>query len=173
MAKETLIVCYSRTGTTKRVASYLAATLDADIDFIREPESREGRFGYVRSALEAIARGVPAIETERDPRRYNLVVVGTPVWFGSMSSPVRAYLYAHAGQLHNAAFFATMGGRGGEATVREMQLASRSTSAPTCVLTQREVERDHYANACAGFVRTLRAIVRATNGAGLDDVKHA
>lgn len=157
MAKTILVVYYSRGGTSSKVASLLASSLGADLDAIEERSSRAGIGGYFRSALEALAKGLPAIRTERDPGDYELVVVGTPVWAGTMSSPVRSYLYAHRMDFRNAAFFAVMAGRGGEDTVSEMRLASGVSHAPTLVLTRRDVEQDHHIAQCGGFIRTIQA----------------
>lgn len=165
MAKETLVVYYSRSGTTKRVAGYLAEALGADLELIEEPRSRAGVGGYLRSAFEAVGKRLPSIQTRRDPRDYGLVVVGTPVWFGTMSSPVRAYLVAHAKQLPRAAFFAVMGGRGGDDAVREMQRATGAVSAPTCVLRQDDVEHDRYRDRSDAFLRALRDVQRSTAAA--------
>lgn len=137
------------------MARYIADALGADFERIEEPGSRASLAGYTRSALEALARGLPTIRTQKDPRDYALVVLGTPVWVGTMSSPVRAYLAAHAHQLQNAAFFAVMAGCGAEAAVQEMKFACGLQQAPSCVLTQSEVENDRFRQVCAGFIRAL------------------
>ena len=80
MTKRILVVSYSRSGATSKVATLLAKNLGADLAPIEEHASREGFGGYVRSALEALARGLPAIRTQRDPKDYDFVVVGIPVW---------------------------------------------------------------------------------------------
>lgn len=97
------------------------------------------------------------ITTANRRLEYDLVVVGTPVWAGTMSSPVRSYLYAHRGELRNAAFFAVMAGRGGEQAVNEMRLASGVLHAPTNVLTERDVDQNHHVAQCGGFIRTIQA----------------
>jgi hypothetical protein len=156
MPSRVLLVCYSRNGTTMRVARHLAESIGADLECIEEAGSRAGFGGYVRSAWEALGKGLPTIRAMKDPSTYDLVVIGTPVWVGTMSSPVRSYLFKHAGHLRRCAFFSVMGGRGGEDTVREMQLACGAMDAPTCVLTQSEVENGLYEEKCAPFVRSLR-----------------
>lgn len=156
MTKRILVVCYSRGGTTLKVAKHLAESMGADLDPIEEHAPREGVGGYLRSLLEAVAKGLPAIRTRHDPRDYDLVVVGTPVWAGTMSSPVRSYLYAHRRHLENVAFFAVMGGRGADSTVSEMRLATSAPHAPTCTFTQAEVERDRHRTPCDQFIRRLQ-----------------
>jgi flavodoxin len=156
MAKEALVVCYSRSGTVRRVASHIAAALGAELELIEEVGSRLGVGGYMRSLLEAAAKGLPAIRTRKDPGDYELVVLGTPVWAGTMSSPVRSYIFSHQGELQHARFFAVMGGRGGENAVREMQLASGSNAAAACVLTQREAVSELYRVKCESFIKALK-----------------
>ncbi|HVU02572.1 MAG TPA: hypothetical protein VHE30_12510 [Polyangiaceae bacterium] len=155
MTKRTLVTCFSRDGATAKVAAHLADILHADVDRIQESAPRNGVSGYVRSALEALARGLPAIHTERNPAEYDLVVVGTPVWVGTMSSPVRSYLYLHRQHLHDVAFFAVMGGRGGNETLAEMRVASGFPNARGRTFTQREVERGAYVGRASLFAASI------------------
>jgi len=99
-SSKTLVVFYSRSGTTRRIAQALSEALKCDLEEITESRPRTGFLGYMRSLLEA-RRKLPSIITPRkhDVSSYDLVVIGTPVWAWSLSSPVRAYLTATAGQL--------------------------------------------------------------------------
>ena len=93
--KRTLIVFHSRTGHTKRVAQALARRLDADLDEIRIVQPLDGIAGYAMCAIEAVAGLTPALRPMRhDPAAYELVVIGAPVWFWSLASPVRSWLEA-------------------------------------------------------------------------------
>ena len=49
----TLVVHYSRTGTTRKVAESLAAKLLCDSEVIIEERDRSGLLGYLRSLFEA------------------------------------------------------------------------------------------------------------------------
>jgi flavodoxin len=152
-----LVVCYSRGGATLRVAEHLAEALGADVDRITESESRSGVKGYIRSAFEALAKGVPTIAVGKDPRDYDFVVLGTPVWTGTMASPVRSYLLTHAPHLPPLAFFAVMGGMGGDETVREMKLFCNAPRASFSVFTQHEVEHGRFVQRSNAFIRALRS----------------
>ena len=93
---KTLIVYHSRSGYTRRLAQSLAARLDADLEEIRIVQPLDGPLGYVMCAIEAIGGLGPALRpATRDPAKYDLVVVGTPVWFWSLASPVRSWLEQH------------------------------------------------------------------------------
>ena len=110
--RKILIVYHSRTGNTRRVAQALARQLDADLDEIKIVQPLDGIAGYAMCAIEAIAGLAPALRPMlRNPAGYDLVVVGTPVWFWSLSSPVRSWLEKHPLK-RRVAFFCTMGGSG-------------------------------------------------------------
>jgi menaquinone-dependent protoporphyrinogen IX oxidase len=109
--RDVLVVYYSLTGNTARVARDLARRTRADIESLRDGDHGTGAWGYVKAAIDALrgksARLGPLAHT---PRNYRLVLVGTPTWVGRITPAVRAYLERHAGDLTNVAFFSTSGG---------------------------------------------------------------
>jgi flavodoxin len=117
-----LVVYYSRSGTTRKIAEAVSEALNCDLDEIVEAKSRAGFFGYMRSLVEARQKRPSVIApAKRDASSYDLVVIGTPVWGWSVSSPVRAYLMANRDQLPEVAFFCTLGGAGGANAFAQMQ----------------------------------------------------
>lgn len=158
---DTLVVYYSLGGTTRTVARDLAGALEADLDEIEDVRPR-GLFGTLRGALESLARGLPAIRHGRDPAGYDLVVLATPVWGMSMSSPMRSYLHANAGKLHRAACVCTWGGVGGhEAALAEMRALAGDPRAPTLSLHAHRVLRDRYQAQLRRFADEVRAEAQA------------
>ena len=119
---KTLIVYYSRTGHTEEVAEAIAADLEADIVRIEDLADRTGARGYLRSGLDALRGRSSSIRpTETDPADYDLVIVGSPVWSGRLSAPVRTYIADNKTSLKNVAFFCTEGGYGGPRVFKTMQ----------------------------------------------------
>jgi hypothetical protein len=115
-----------------------------------------GPVGYALCALEALAGLAPALRRqERDPADYDLVVVGTPVWFWSLASPVRSWLETFGRRGRRFAFFCTMGGSGAGrvfATMKEM-----TGRAPLATLALTDAEIDATARSkLDGFVRALQ-----------------
>lgn len=151
-----LIVFYSRTGTTRRVAEQLAMLLDAHVLAIEEPRRRRGFFAYLRSAREA-ARGKlpPILPLTRDPAAYDLVVLGTPVWAGHMASPMRSFLQGYRSTLQRVAFFCTCGSRGAERTFLDMQYLAGRPPEATCALTAAERRAGKSDGALAAFAQRL------------------
>ena len=152
-----LIVYHSRSGYTRTVARHLAARLGADLDEIRIVQPMDGVLGYAACAIEAMAGLAPALRPMRHkPGDYDLVIVGTPVWFWSLSSPVRGWLEKFGRRGKRLAFFCTMGGSGASRVFDAMEdLAGREPIA-TLALTDDEVEAHARAKLDA-FVQDIRA----------------
>lgn len=101
-----LVIHYSRTGTTKRVAEDIARNLQADIEQISTADNRMGFFGYLQCGFEATFRRLAKIDTTKnDPALFDLVVVGTPIWSFNVSSPARTFLRQNKGKIKRVAFF--------------------------------------------------------------------
>lgn len=139
-ASKILVVFYSRSGTTRRVAQALSEALKCDLEEITEPKPRTGFLGYIRSLLEARRKRPSIIAPKKhDVSSYDLVAIGTPVWAWSLSSPVRAYLTTTVSQLPEVAFFCTLGGKGSESTFAQMTAVVGKQPRAVCAITQREV----------------------------------
>lgn len=136
-----LVVAYSRSGNTRKVAQTIASTLHADLDEIREPHGRGGLGGYLRSAREALGKKhAEILPAGRDPADYDVVVLGSPVWAGHLSSPMRRYLADHACSLKQTALFVTEGGSGGAVVLAEMAAFSEGAPVATVILKQDELD---------------------------------
>ncbi len=154
-----LVVYFSRSGHTETVARAVADALHADVEPIADRTSRRGILGYLRSGFEAATRRMPDISPpSHDLSQYDLVVVGTPIWNASVSSPVRAFLSRNRKDLKRVAFFCTMGGRGAERAFREMERASGRRPADVLVLKERDLRGDLH-QPIDRFVRELRAVL--------------
>lgn len=153
-----LVAYYSRTGHTKRLARAIATALAADVEELHDPTDRSGLLGFLRSGLEAWAGALVALEHPRhDPADYDAVVVATPVWAMSPSTPVRTYLWHERARLPRVAFVATLGGRGHERAFEQMKALARRSPIATLAVRERDLER----GAPADEVERLAAAVRA------------
>jgi flavodoxin len=120
--KRFLVVFYSRTGRTRQLAQAIAQACHGELDEVRDSIDRAGLRGFLRAGYEAWRRRPAAIQPpKRDPRDYDLVMLGTPVWAGHVASPMRSYIAAVRDQLPSIALFCTAGGRAdGPRVLREM-----------------------------------------------------
>lgn len=138
-----LVIHYSRSGNTQKVAQAIARACGADLEQIRDVKPRHGLWGWIRSGREAM-RAIPAEirPLKRDPASYDLVVLGSPVWVGHVSSPMRAYLHQHMGKFARVALFVTEGGSGGPKALAEMTALAGQQPEATLELHTRELGDD-------------------------------
>jgi len=143
----TLVVYYSRTGNTQRIGQELGTALGADIEELDDGQNRRGPARYLRCGLDArTRRSVKLRPLAHDPSAYGLLVVGTPVWVSTVSTPVRAFLErcCHPGQ--QVAWFCTYGLEGEkypERTFEAMTQASGLTPLATLSVRTQDVQGEH------------------------------
>lgn len=106
----TLCVYYSRTGATEKLMKEIASELKCELVKLDDGVNRAGLIGWLRSGMQAMARRVPPvkpIKTAFPLDVYNLVIIGTPVWAGRCSAPVRSFLLEHGEELRKTAYVIT------------------------------------------------------------------
>ena len=114
-----LVVYFSHTGTTERIANEIRSALNCDLtEIIPQIPYPSGNELYDRAHAEqdAIDAGeFPAIATDiEDFEEYDLMFVGFPIWSNRAATPVLAFLHNYADKLTNKriALFASSGGSG-------------------------------------------------------------
>jgi flavodoxin len=151
-----LIVYYSRTGFTRRIAEEIRARCGGHVEAIEEVRSRLGIFGYLRSAREAIRKATIEIQPGKlRPGDFDLVILGTPVWAGHVSSPMRAYLTAHKGEFKQVALFCTLGGSGASNVLAEMAALCEHQPVATLAVTDADIKRGRYGSALTEFAAAV------------------
>jgi len=65
---KTLVVYYSRTGTTKTVGKAIAKELKADSDEIIDLKNRLGPVNYIIAGKDATLRKLTKIKVKRNPK---------------------------------------------------------------------------------------------------------
>ncbi len=114
-----LVVFYSRSGNTRKAGELIAAEINADIDEIKDKKKRDGIRGFMGGGFDAFKKRETRIEHKKNPAGYGLVVVGTPIWAGTMAPAIRSYLKTN--KLKNVAFFSTAGSGSNGKAFREME----------------------------------------------------
>ena len=121
-AKKILVVYYSRTGNTKRVAEEIAGKLGADIEQIIDKKDREGMTGYVGAGKDAKMKNSTEIaETVKNPGNFDLVIIGAPIWMGNVTPAVHTYLVKNKSAFKQVAFFCTAGHYGIETISKDLE----------------------------------------------------
>lgn len=117
-----LVVFYSRTGHTKRIAAMIAELLKADIEELVDKRGRRGLMGFLRGGWDAMKQRSTELEPlNHRPGDYDLIFVGTPVWASRPAPAVRTFLESQDLRGKKVALFCTMSGGGEEATFATMK----------------------------------------------------
>jgi len=126
------------------------------LEEIVDRQGRAGPFGYLRSFVEALKpRPADIVLSKRDASAYELVVIGTPVWAGSVSSLVRAYLVANRARLKQVAFFCSFGRRGEQLALAQMHALAGKSPLAECKITTREARHGEASQVLCDFAARL------------------
>ncbi len=150
---KTLVVYYSRTGNTRKVASAIADKLGADHEEIVDRKKRSGPMGWVKAGRDAGLKKLTKInEPEKDPTKYDLVVIGTPIWNGNISSPIRTYIDQNKLKFEHVAFFCTCAGRGEGKVFSDMAHLSEIKPMSLCHVLENEAKAGNFNTQVQEFV---------------------
>lgn len=89
MLTQSQVVFYSRTGNTKKVGELIARKLNCSTEEIVDNRDRKGVLGYIGAVIKP--RAPTTIQDMTDPKD-NLVIIGTPIWWYTQTTSVKAYL---------------------------------------------------------------------------------
>jgi len=152
MNKKILVVYYSRSGNTKKIGDEITKKIKADRDEIIDLKDRK-RFivGWLISGKDAVQEKTTEIKFKKDPSRYDLVIIGSPVWAWTITPAIRKYLTEN--KFKKVAFFATCGSQFGK-TFSEMQKLSKK---PVAILglNEKEVKSGNYSEKMKEFIGGL------------------
>lgn len=153
---KTLVVFYSRTGTTREIAEEISKSIDCDVEEIVDKEKRSGIIGYIKSGYETVRNKLPEIEDPKhDLANYELVIIGTPVWAGKMAVPVKAYIEQNKDKIPNLACFCTCGSSGIEGTLTGIAESAKVTPLASFGLKSSEIKSGSYSSVIEKFVQDI------------------
>ncbi|MBD3164146.1 hypothetical protein GF323_03030 [Candidatus Woesearchaeota archaeon] len=152
-----LVVYYSRTGTTREAALGIAENLNAEIEEIKDKKSRKGIRGWLSAGKDAATKNPADItEIKKNPKEYDLVVIGTPVWAGTMAPAIRTYLNQH--KIKKAAFFCTSGSGKEAVTFSDMlEIALGSKLVAQLSLSAKDVKSKKIGEKLNRFIAQIRS----------------
>ncbi|WP_390911305.1 flavodoxin [Pseudosulfitobacter sp. SM2401] len=108
---KSLVLFYSRTGTTTKVANALGTALSADIKEIKCPRYQGGWFAYLRAGYDSVKGRLPPIDVpDLSFDEYDLVIIGAPIWTSYPALPLRSFLARKPKLPSRVAVFFTLGG---------------------------------------------------------------
>jgi flavodoxin len=116
-----LVIWYTRDGTTKKVGEHLAKLLGAETEEILDTKERKGIINWVICGKDAMTKSLTEIVSKKNPQKFKLVVIGTPVWAGRMAPAIRTYIENNKGTFSKVCIFCTQGGKNPGKTLTEIE----------------------------------------------------
>lgn len=113
----TLVVFFSLDGNTKFIAEKIAEKINADIIELKTSKKypKEGFWKYFWGGKSVIFGEKPKLTNNSiDLTRYEKIFIGTPVWAGSYTPPIKSFIEQYSLQGKQIALFACHGGGGAE-----------------------------------------------------------
>lgn len=157
MSERTLIVSYSNTGTSRRVAELLSGKFQWPRGEVREARSRAGAAGVLRCVMDSLLRRHPAIRYEGpDPRGFDTVVLIAPIWLYRLAGPMRSFVRDHARGLKRVAVVSVMGGQGATNAFAEIDRILGRPPILSTSFTARAVDDGSYSSALEVFGSAVR-----------------
>ena len=92
---KTLIVYYSLTGNTQFIAETLMESIEADVLELKPIKELKADSGtrFMWGGYQSTMKKKPKlIEFDINPLKYDLIILGTPVWAWNISPPMRSFL---------------------------------------------------------------------------------
>lgn len=91
---KTLVIYYSFEGNTKHIGDILAKTMNADVLELK-PEKDIKTHGFMKyfwGGMQVIMKQEPELLTyDNKTNDYDLIIIGTPVWAGTFTPPLRTF----------------------------------------------------------------------------------
>ncbi|MFO7990683.1 MAG: flavodoxin [Thermoplasmata archaeon] len=159
---KTLVVYYSRTGNTEKVGRALAKHLEADTERIIDKKNRKTPLiGFIRAGYHALKEKETEIGgIKHDPSMYDLVIIGTPVWAGSITPAVRTYLNRYGNKLPEVVFYCTSGGGELEKVYRQLKECSGKSPIYTFGIEDKKIKENEHRSKIAGIVEKIRSSMK-------------
>ena len=119
---KTVIVFYSRTRKTAKVAKTLADEISADIIEINDLKDRMGVINYLGSSIDALRENKTNIKPDScDLSDYGLIYIGSPTWAAKPAPAVITMIDKCDFKGKDVILFSTMGSSGGLKVVERMR----------------------------------------------------
>lgn len=101
--KNILVVYYTRTENSKKIADEIAVKLGCETDQIIDKRNYAGMIGYIKAFVYSLMNSKTEIEYEKDPSDYDVIVIVAPVWLKNIPPAIRTYAEKNMTKMRNYA----------------------------------------------------------------------
>ncbi|MBB4221639.1 flavodoxin family protein [Variovorax guangxiensis] len=156
-----LVIVYSYTGTSRRVAELLCSQQNWQLASIIETRPRAGGLGSLRCVIDSLLRREPAIRYDGPPPGdFDAVVLVSPIWMLQLAGPMRSFVARQRARLPDVAVLSVMGGQGAPNAAAEVARIVGRAPILSSSVTMREVDD----GSCAARLQAFGNAVREAEG---------
>jgi flavodoxin len=153
-----LTVYFTRSGNTEKVVKKIHESVEGDLELLKESISRKGVVGWLKTGGSNAKREVTEInDTQYDPSEYDLVILASPIWAGTISSPMRSYVMKNRDKLDRTAIFLTNDSGAVEAAFLEIYELLNTKPLVERSL-QRSKMKNEFESTVTSFVDSIQAL---------------
>lgn len=137
---KTLLVYYSRTGMTKKIAKMIQSKINCDIEEITDNNKYSGKLGFLKGGMNASMGRTSKINSiTKNPSDYDLIIIGTPVWASNIATPIYTYLMKYNKEFKKIASFCTCMSNGYEKTLENISKLTGKKQISIMFLTSEDI----------------------------------
>lgn len=154
--REILVIAYSLSGTSRRLARMLVEQHGWPIGEVFETGARQR--DTLRCVLDSLLGRRPAIRYEGpDPADFGIVVLVSPIWLYRLAGPMRSFVVQRAPTLRDIAVISSMGSRGAANAGAEVASILNKTPLLATGFTERAIDE----GSCIGRILAIAQALRA------------
>lgn len=161
--KKSIIIFYTWSGNTRKLAEIIANYTGADLLEIEPVVPYSSHHGtVVKQAKEEIKKGyLPELKSiECDLSQYDIVYLGTPIWWGTMAPPLTTFLSDHDFNGKIIMPFCTYGGKPKHCYDRDIEKLCTDAIIKPLFITFKDGGKDADRNIKAWIEMNLNGIAR-------------
>ena len=154
--RKILVVVYSHTGASRRLAELLASLQQWTLAEVRDVQPRAGSAGTWRCFLDSLLQRRPKIRYDGpNPRSFDAVVLVSPIWVGRLAGPMRSFVAEHRASLREVVVVSVMGERGAANAVAEVSRLIVRAPIFDAAFKTREIEDGSFAARLQAFGKAI------------------
>ena len=144
-----LVVYYSRTGMTRKVAQVISSSLGCDVEEIIDLKNT-GKDAFQRKLTEIG-------KVQKNPALYEVVFIGTSTLNNTISSAIRTYIHTNKERLRKVAFFCAGGVE--DIVFKEMESLCGKHPITTLALRKEDMNKRKYVAKAEEFTTDVPASI--------------
>lgn len=153
-----LIVYYSRSGNSRKIAYELKDLLNCHIDEIKDLKNRKGIGGFIKGGRDALKENITSINYENNlSHKYSKLILCGPIWAANISPALRTYILSNKKKFPKEIFYVSVyGGSGEEKYHEKMEEIFKGSITKLCTIKNKEIKTETFKSILRKSIKVLQ-----------------